>query len=48
MNDNELKEKALNWIESLKGTNWEMHCKFTEVELIQIGKNIINNGGINE
>lgn len=43
MGDKEYIQKANEWIESFKGTRWEVHFKFSEEELIQIGKNIGNN-----
>ncbi len=39
MNNKDLIIKASEWIESLNGTQWELHFKFSEKDLIQIGKN---------
>jgi len=39
MEDYELKQMALEWLNSLKGTRFEIKGNLTEKELIQIGKN---------
>lgn len=44
LTDAELIIKANEWIDSLKGTRSQLNTKFTEEELIQIGKNLIANG----
>ena len=40
MENNKLIQLASNWLNALKG-NQKIHYNFTEKELIQIGKNIL-------